>query len=164
MTRHKLPTAIVANSWAGRSRKCPRCGTDFVAKRNRSCCAKCGHVFLAFDVHGPPPDLDLNAIANEAAIVSDETSTWIISLLTEKAPELPERPESFDNPRLRDILRNEREMWDFEYQLMQDALDGGGELWRWSTSPGCSELLMDRCGFAVVKGGRVIAVSVTGMS
>jgi hypothetical protein len=116
------------------------------------------------DVHGVPSDIDLDAVVKEASLVSDETSAWIMSLLTKKASELPKRPGTFDNPRLKDILQHEREMWDFEYQLMQEALEDGGELWRWSTPFGNPELKAGACGFAVVKDGRVTAVTMVAIS
>lgn len=164
MTRPALPEAFIRNSWANRSRKCPKCGTEFVSKRLRRGCPKCRHVFCPYEEYGSPPDLDLDALWEEAAIITDETSAWIMSMLGERAYELPKRPENFDKPKLRDLLRHEREIWDFNHQLMQEALDAGGELWQWSTSKESWEAMMGRCGLAVVKDGRVIAVKITAMN
>lgn len=34
-------------AWSGKSRPCPRCGTQFVSVRNRGQCPACGKIFLA---------------------------------------------------------------------------------------------------------------------
>jgi hypothetical protein len=74
----------------------------------------------------------------------------------ERAVKLLDRPDTFDNSKVQDLLRHEREMWDFSNYLMQNALDAGGELWWWSTP------LMS--GLAVIKDGRVTAAKWPGIS
>ena len=159
-----LPKAIIGHAWAGLSRQCPECGKDFVSQFNRGRCPHCEHTFYAMDVHGPPPNVNLEQIAEESAIVSAETSDRILKLLTERADALPERPEQFDNPKLKTVLDHEREMWDWNDYLMKQAIANGGELWRWSTSSESWEAMMGACGLAVVKDGRITACSTTAMN
>jgi len=35
--------------WAGKTRSCPRCGTEFVSVQDRGACPSCRHVFYAGD-------------------------------------------------------------------------------------------------------------------
>jgi hypothetical protein len=116
------------------------------------------------DVHGSPPNVQIDQLAQDSATVSQEASDRILKLLTERANELPERPEQFDNPKLNVVLEHEREMWDWKSYLLKQAIAEGGELWRWSTPPESWREMMGACGLAVVKDGRIIAATTTAMN
>ena len=47
------PDGTIEDSWANRTRRCPRCGHGFTSVSDRGSCPSCSHVFYASDqIHG----------------------------------------------------------------------------------------------------------------
>ena len=158
MERPPLPRARLAEEWGGLPRECPRCGTRFVSRFHRGQCTKCGHVFSAMNEYGPPDSVDEEAIYRQLAHVSDDDSAVVMQHLFERVEDLPRYPDSgWSDPEVRDALANLVERWELQRYFVLEALEQGGELWRWCTA----ELPeAKRCcgGYAVVRDSRAVAV------